>query len=590
MNNSEETQINELFSLLKNLSNLKISQDNRNYYIKNIFENLRDSFILKINTLEENQKNEKQNNINFIGLLEEKIKELNQLLKTKETQLTTKFLIKNDIEKKQNNKNKKENKNNQNSNSKNKKKTNSFSNLKKIPLIVKATLNKEIDDTLKNKIILQSNKKNKSKKNNKSNKKKQLKQIKKKKENINITKNFIKNDNNLLKKRKRSKNSSLENLKIEFQKTKINNEKKLTLPEVDDKFFNILKEYKSKLNLYKKNRINNIKENEKEQKKIFYDLIKILSSYSYSNYFKNIPKEKKINLVLDLDHTLVYTNQFDEKLSKIVSKNHVYYISLRKDLKYFFDNLKLFCNLFIYTTSLIGYGDVIKNKLENDFNVKFENFYQPQTKRTQIYQKNLSLLQLNKENTLIIDDMSDIWKNDLDVVISSKKYLDLKNLGNKTMINYSYLNMKDKTEFVRIDYSIDKKDIIELHSETNDIEDKGQLYYLVQKLQMIYIICNQFEKNPSEAFLILRKSIFCQKSFNTYFCVNKDLTNMILSCGGEVINSKLANYILISKNKINEHYSELNEMKNKIILDEKYIFDCFYNITEMDENKYKIII
>ena len=64
---------------------------------------------------------------------------------------------------------------------------------------------------------------------------------------------------------------------------------------------------------------------------------------------------------------------------------------------------------------------------------------------------------------------------------------------------------------------------------------------------------------------------------------------MIETCGGEVNNSKFANYFLISKNSVSEHYFELNKMKNKI-LDEKYIFDCFYNITEMDENKYKIII
>ena len=588
MNKSGESTINEFFSLLKNHS-----YENKNNYIKKFFENMSNAFIVKIDKLEENFKKGKRMNDSFINLIEEKLKELSQLLICKNIKINSL-----DEKKKQNQKKNFEKESmikNNNKNCNNGKKNKSKSKRKNNKIIIKIPLQKELNLLEENQKIINNSKTKRIIKPNKekiNNQKKEKKNIKK--EEINSLKNIKFENQTLLKKRNRSKNS-LERINQIFIIKKITKEKIIKLQEVDSQFFNSLKEYISKFKeLYSKNRMNINQIISDEQKKFFYDLIKKLSSYSYTNYFSkiNVPEEEKLNLVLDLDHTLVYTNDFDDKLIKIFTKNKIYYMSIRKNLKYFFDNLKLFCNLYIYTTSLIGYGDVIKRELEKDFKVKFINFYQPQSKSLQTYDKSLSYLKLKKKNTLIFDDMSDIWKNEKDIVISSKKYLDINNLGERILINYNYKGINKNTQFVKNYYSSNEKDIIKLHSELNDIEDQGQLYYLVQRIQIIYFINKNFTNNCEQAFSILRNNILYKKSFNIKFCshgLEQDLNNMIETCGGEVNNSKFANYFLISKNSVSEHYFELNKMKNKI-LDEKYIFDCFYNITEMDENKYKIII
>jgi hypothetical protein len=75
MNKSGESTINEFFSLLKNHS-----YENKNNCIKKFFENMSNAFIVKIDKLEENFKKGKRMNDSFINLIEEKLKELSQLL------------------------------------------------------------------------------------------------------------------------------------------------------------------------------------------------------------------------------------------------------------------------------------------------------------------------------------------------------------------------------------------------------------------------------------------------------------------------------------------------------------------------------
>ena len=156
-----------------------------------------------------------------------------------------------------------------------------------------------------------------------------------------------------------------------------------------------------------------------------------------NNIIKSIPKKinpknkKKINLVLDLDQTLIYSqlipnlpkNYFIEKelfqkyfQSKEIeiirlSTNEIYVVQFRKGLKVFFDKTKNFCNYYISTSSFQYYANQIISKMKKKFEIQFSGYIANKdlTKEKKI--KNLKELNLLENNTIIFDDNPHYWTN-----------------------------------------------------------------------------------------------------------------------------------------------------------------------------------
>ena len=91
----------------------------------------------------------------------------------------------------------------------------------------------------------------------------------------------------------------------------------------------------------------------------------------------NYNLENKINLILDLDNTLIYSVPYlnlpkdifipDKTFRKIFqiedletirfSKSEIYIYRFRDGLNLFFKNTKNFCNYYIYTTAIKSYAE-----------------------------------------------------------------------------------------------------------------------------------------------------------------------------------------------------------------------------------------
>ncbi len=118
-----------------------------------------------------------------------------------------------------------------------------------------------------------------------------------------------------------------------------------------------------------------------------------------NNFLKKIPPiitnyniENKLDLILDLDNTLIYSVPFsdlpkntfipdktfrrafqiDDLETIRFSNNEVFIFRFRDHLDLFFENTKNFCNYYIYTTAIKSYADQVISKLKLKFNIEIK--------------------------------------------------------------------------------------------------------------------------------------------------------------------------------------------------------------------------
>ena len=334
------------------------------------------------------------------------------------------------------------------------------------------------------------------------------------------------------------------------------------------------------------------------------------------NFINKIPKiiinediNKKINLVLDLDNTLVYTTQYpisfknkyvkdiifkmifkDENLEIIRYKDLIFIFKFREGLKYFFDNTKNFCNYYIYTASIKYYADEVVEIMKNKFNIKIKNVISKKKLDDNNYNKSLSNINLNSNNSIILDDEPLYWENNLSNLILSKKFYDyqimivlkknyFKEFGE---CNFIYQNKKDQNQFIisKFKYKKNLKNIFfPFYVESNNYSEKYQLIYLSHFIQKIHYLYFNFNIDISISIKILRNDIF----YNKYFSVSKNFDNynkiieMIHILGGNINNLNSSKDIIYVEKELQ------NNNDNKIIVSEEYIYDCFYMLNNFDE-------
>lgn len=180
-------------------------------------------------------------------------------------------------------------------------------------------------------------------------------------------------------------------------------------------------------------------------------LIKSHTINNIDKLYENI--DNKLNIVLDLDNTIIYSKIIDTTdivkikyfelfknenlLGKFNINKKTYLVYIRPYFSYFLNTIKMYFNLYIYTNSQDIYChhiiDLLKKKYQN-FEIK--NILCINTTGSLI--KQLSIICDNQDDlhflnnipthsefikkTIIIDDDKNVWKFDLDNLIDVKPF------------------------------------------------------------------------------------------------------------------------------------------------------------------------
>jgi TFIIF-interacting CTD phosphatase-like protein len=183
----------------------------------------------------------------------------------------------------------------------------------------------------------------------------------------------------------------------------------------------------------------------------------ITKSHTINNinkiYDNNTNTNNKLNIVLDLDNTIIYSKIIDSidivkikyfelfKNKNLIGKfdinNKTYLVYIRQYFSYFLNTIKMYFNLYIYTNSQSIYCINIINLLKKKYqNFDIKKILCKNTTNSSI--KQLSIICDNQDDlhflnniptysefikkTIIIDDNKNVWKYDSDNLIDIKAF------------------------------------------------------------------------------------------------------------------------------------------------------------------------
>ena len=367
----------------------------------------------------------------------------------------------------------------------------------------------------------------------------------------------------------------------------------------------VIKDIYSK-GIYFKNLKNFIKiENDKGQIPGKNENVKFLTE-NLKNCINSLKYTEKINLILDIDETLVYSSmvkelQKDEDLNKEIEslqkngESDIYYIKVeslnkillfkvyvRKNMAVFFRKLSPYCNFYINTMASPLYVKEVIDILCNNYGLKFSNINQNNVIFTSPNnKKNLPDEMTKKENFLILDDNICAWDiKYIPSIIPVRKF----HINDSTPKNifYQYYLFSNKI------YCFDeiKRPFLNPLNKMpycveNSQKEKSQLYYISEMIIKSFLLSNILEM-PIRHSLHFFQNTILKGNFIYYDSYDKDFINeMIFLLGGSVVKDiQSATHIIINKNFLNNLNSNINQ--EKYILDVKWIFDCFFNFKKCD--------
>ena len=324
---------------------------------------------------------------------------------------------------------------------------------------------------------------------------------------------------------------------------------------------------------------------------------------------------EKINLILDIDETLVFSKllkelQKDEDLNKAIdglqkdAKEDIYYIPIetndkvliykmqvRKNMAYFFKKLGNFCNFYVNTMACPLYVNEVVNILYKNYGLRFTNIKENNIIYTSPQQKKCLPKEITKnENFLILDDNICAWDiSFIPSIIPIRKFRDVYDQNEIKNVFYQYYLFSNKI------YCFDeiKRPFLDSDKIPHCIEtlkhENSQLYYVCDMIVKSFAISRILEIPIRHALHFFQNAILkdCLIYYNSYD--NSFVYEMINLLGGTIVKDiKNATHIILNKNYPNQKNDFDN--CNKCILDIKWIFDCFFNLKKCDENnsEYKI--
>jgi TFIIF-interacting CTD phosphatase-like protein len=164
---------------------------------------------------------------------------------------------------------------------------------------------------------------------------------------------------------------------------------------------------------------------------------------------------QKLNLLLDLDSTIIYSikhknnnnynfNDFNNEtclsvLCEHFTKDSIYQIHVRNNFADFLLELNNHFNIYIYTMATFDYASTVCDSIENILKIPlFSGIIARHGDHIGQFKYFYSLKHLNENNTIVIDDNTDVWiddhkKNLIKIkrfkYISFEEYLEDKNLS-----------------------------------------------------------------------------------------------------------------------------------------------------------------
>ena len=368
-------------------------------------------------------------------------------------------------------------------------------------------------------------------------------------------------------------------------------------------------------------------ENSNEYKKELIEIINQISTkynINHSIYDNNIigkidniilkSKNNKINIILDIDQTLVYSQRIYNEKDKIQilndniysdnhfiefyleNKKYIYYIQVRNGLKDFILKLSPYCNFYVNTMANPIYIKSVLNLLNKAYNLNLYNGGNCANNVFITYQNEKKTLppEITKDgNFLILDDNIYAWdKTYLANIIPVRKfYGSFNNINSEensfdTIYQYYFFTNKiycfneQKREF----YDLNNK--LPFCSEAS-WSDNHQLNNISKLIIKIYLLNKLLNIPVSFSFFNIINNILndCKIFYDgedKYF-----IDDLVILLGGTLIsNINNATYVLIKEN--NNKY--VNELKNSNynFINIKWLFDTYFSFIKCKEEKYKL--
>ena len=362
----------------------------------------------------------------------------------------------------------------------------------------------------------------------------------------------------------------------------------------------------------------------------------------------------KLNLVLDIDETLVsslvtpqemnFARNVINNQSQKVSYSNVrvrlnaneeacqILVLFRPKLKFFLENISRYFNIYVYSHGMTKYVIEILNSIDpyskiiNRQNIIATDNKQQITDNTR---KCLSRLKLDdKENlkkTLIIDDILNVWmENYSQNVIISKKYVPFYDISDNRNKNQGYHVIYDQTikQYIcfaptNTDYYIDKSlnensGINQLEKLTNKLIDiscnynKNLMFFNDREiLDVAWLLEKELQKILSGMRLAVSEfPTLGRPHMNIQFLTK----NLIERMGGvqvaqtEILKDLNVKFLIVDKDNVEKSkviveeilkmIKEAKEVRQKEIeiIDNKWITDCYFNMSWIDPMKYKAVL
>ena len=332
-----------------------------------------------------------------------------------------------------------------------------------------------------------------------------------------------------------------------------------------------------------------------------------LTTENYKNIINSESFWEKINLVLDIDETLVFSKMVkelkkdedhDEELSMLkedCSKDDIYYIKLdtnkrkfiykvqvRKNMAYFFRKLSPFCNFYINTMATPLYVNEVINILYRNYGFKLSKINESNALYTSpLKKKTLPSEITKKDNFLILDDNICAWDIAyIPSIIPVRKFHGIFSSDSEIKnIYYQYYLFTNKI------YCLDelKRPFIdELSKVPFCVEfsknEKSQLYHIVEIIKKSFVL-SKILNIPIRHALHLIQNTVLKDTFIYYEGYDKTFVYEIINLlGGSVVKDiKYATHIISNKCDSSNKVEDNADSTNKKILDIQLIFDCFFN-------------
>ena len=381
---------------------------------------------------------------------------------------------------------------------------------------------------------------------------------------------------------------------------------------------------------YSENAEDNSKESFEYYQKLRKIIEKLTQNYKFDNHLYDIKEKddyfigkinniinednkRKINIILDIDQTLVYSQSltdindlnyinnlsFDKTDSHYImftldNKQYLYYIQVRPGLKEFISKLSPYSNFFINSMANQNYVKAVLILLNQKYNLYLNDnglnnvFITPaNTQKTLPYE-------ITKDgNFLILDDNIYAWdKTYLNNIIPVQKFygyfnFDIRERNHKNETVYHYYFFSNKIYCIN-DFDkgyYDKINNLPFCCETswNEI---NQLNYTSDFIIQIFILKELFKLQINFSFLNIINNIL-NDCYIYYEGEDEDfIKELIIVLGGNYIKDiNKSTYILINNIKLNKNV-KMDDKYNYINI--KWLFDSYFTFVKREEKVYKV--